>query len=99
MKSFLVIAIVLFSFQVSAQKILHISKFKVVLQADSITVREAFNLLSTVTPRTKLFYELWVIKEGKKYYRPYISSMRKGRAFFVEKGKRMEKVDERKKRR
>lgn len=93
MKYLLASALFVFFFQANAQRILHITKFKVVLHADSITVREGFSLLSTLTPKTKFFYELWVVKEGKKYYRPYISAMRKDRAFLVEKGKKMEKID------
>lgn len=93
MKYFLATALLMFCLNANAQRILHITKFKVVLQADSMSVREAFSLLSTLTPKTKFFYELWVVKEGKKYYRPYISAMRKSRAFLVEKGKRMEKID------
>jgi hypothetical protein len=93
MKYLLALVLIAFSYQLDAQKIMKITRFKVVLRADSISVREAFSLLSTVTPRSKLFYELWVIKEGKRYYRPYISSMRKNRAYLVEKGKRMEKTD------
>jgi len=93
MKQFLAAALLLFCLQANAQKILHLTKYKVVLQADTMSVREAFNLLSILTPKTKFFYELWVVKEGKKYYRPYISAMRKSRAFLVERGKRMEKID------
>lgn len=92
MKTVLIFLLFLVSFEICAQRIVKITKFRVIIEADSITVRQAFSLLRAVTPATKLFYEFWVIKGGKKYYRPYISSLRRNRAFLVEKGKRMEKV-------
>jgi hypothetical protein len=92
MRQLAILLLLVVSSQVSAQKILKITKFRVVMEADSISVRQAFSLLSNATPRTKLFYEFWVIKDGKKYYRPYVSSMRRSRAFLVQKNKRMEKV-------
>lgn len=92
MRQLIILLLIVVGSHASAQRIIKITKFRAVMEADSISVRQAFGLLSNATPRTKLFYEFWVIKDGKKYYRPYVSSMRRNRAFLVEKNKRMEKV-------
>jgi hypothetical protein len=70
----------------------------VTLQADSsLTVQQAFLLAKSYTPSWTLLpvrkygYELYVVKDGNTYYRPYVPVMRKNRAWLVT-GKQRDKV-------
>lgn len=70
----------------------------VTMQADSsLTIQQAFLLVKAHTPSWTLLpvrrygYELYVVKDGNTYYRPYIPVMRKNRAWLVN-GKQRDKV-------
>jgi hypothetical protein len=92
MKHLFVIAFVMLSYQAISQKLISRNKFKVTIEARDLTLSEAFRLLHNVTPVTNFYCEFYVIKEGKKYMRSYLTFMRKNQAYLIEKGKRWKKV-------
>ena len=97
MKQLIAIFILAACVSAHAQKVTVIDN-TVTLQADSsLTVQEAFLLAKAYTPSWALLparkygYELYVVKDGNTYYRPYIPVMRKNRAWLV-KDKQKDKV-------
>jgi hypothetical protein len=97
MKELIVILILAACVCANAQKVSVIDN-TVTLQADSsLTVQQAFLLAKAYTPSWTLLpvrkygYELYVVKDGNTYYRPYVPVMRKNRAWLVT-GKQKDKV-------
>jgi hypothetical protein len=97
MKELIAIFILTASVHANAQKVI-VSDNTVTLQADSsLTVQQAFLLAKAYTPSWTLLpvrkygYELYVVKDGNTFYRPYIPVMRKNRAWLVT-GKQRDKV-------
>jgi hypothetical protein len=91
-KHFLLIVCLTVSYQAMSQKLISRNKFKVTLEARELTLPEAFQLLQSVTPLTNFYCEFYVIKEGKKYMRSYLTFLRKNQAYLIEEGKRWKKV-------
>jgi hypothetical protein len=97
MKQFVAILLFAGCVHANAQKVTVIDN-TVTLQADSsLTVHQAFLLAKLYTPSWTLLpvrkygYELYVVKDGNTYYRPYVPVMRKNRAWLVT-GKQRDKV-------
>jgi hypothetical protein len=97
MKKLLVVLLVAASLQAKAQKVTVVDNM-ITLEADSsVTIQQAFMLAKSYTPTWMLMpvrkyaYELYVVKDGNTYYRPYIPLMRKDRAWLVT-GKQKDKV-------
>jgi len=97
MKQFIVVLILAVCVQANAQKATIVDN-TITLQADSsLTVQQAFMVVKSQTPSwillpgRKFGFELYVVKDGNTYYKPYIPVMRKNRAWLVS-GKQREKV-------
>lgn len=97
MKKLIVILIFAVCVRAHAQQVTIIDN-TVTLQADSsLTIQQAFIVVKSYTPSwillpvRKYGYELYVVKDGNTYYKPYIPIMRKNRAWLVT-GKQMDKV-------
>jgi hypothetical protein len=80
------------SYQAMSQKLISRTKFKITIEARELTLSEAFRLLKSITPVSNFYCEFYVMKEGKKYMRSYLSFMPRNQAYLVEKGKRWKKV-------
>ena len=93
MKHYLFIVCLMVSYQAMSQKLISRNKFMVTIEARELSLPEAFRLLYSVTPITNFYCEFYVIKEGKKYMRSYLTFMRKNQAYLIEKGKRWKKVN------
>ena len=79
-------------FQANAQRIIKATNYIVVMDADSISLKKAFNTLKFATPISRFYCEFHVYKDGKKYMRSYLSLLPKNRVYLIEKGKRWQKV-------
>jgi hypothetical protein len=93
MRQYIFIAFFLMvSYQAMSQKLISRTKFKVTIEARELTLSEAFRLLKSLTPISNFYCEFYVLKEGKKYMRSYLSFMPRNQAYLIEKGKRWRKV-------
>jgi hypothetical protein len=96
MKKILIVLLLGAGIHVQAQSI-DISKFRVTMEAGDLTLNQAFNAIKysapvwKLFPASKFFYELYVIKDGKTYYKPYLPFMRRNRAYLVT-GSRFKKI-------
>lgn len=87
-----IVFFLMISYQAMSQKLISRTKYKVVIEARELTLSEAFRLLTAVTPISNFYCEFYVMKEGKKYMRSYLSLMPRNQAYLIEKGKRWKKV-------
>ena len=92
MKKTLIIFLIAAGFQANAQRIIKATNYMVVMSADTISLKQAFESLKVATPVSRFYCEFYVLKDGKKYMRPYFSLMPKNRVYLIEDGKRWQKV-------
>jgi hypothetical protein len=92
MKKLIIILMIAAGFEASAQRIIKATNYIVVMDADSISLKDAFNTLKFATPISRFYCEFHVYKDGKKYMRSYLSLLPKNRVYLIEKGKRWQKV-------
>ena len=92
MKKIVIIFLIAAGFQANAQRIVKATNFMVVMRADAMSLKQAFESLKVATPISRFYCEFYVLKDGKKYMRPYFSLMPKNRVYLIEDGKRWQKV-------
>lgn len=92
MKKLIFILLMAASIEASAQRIIKATNYIVVMNADSMSLRDAFNTLKVATPISRFYCEFHVYKNGKKYMRSFLSLLPKNRVYLIEKGKRWQKI-------
>jgi hypothetical protein len=92
MKKLVIILMIAAGFHANAQRIIKATNYIVVMNADSISLREAFNTLKFATPISRFYCEFHVYKNGKRYMRSYLSLLPRNQVYLIEKGKRWQRV-------